>query len=216
MSEIEGLFREIDDDLKQEKLEKIWKKYGNHFIGGIVGIVAIAAIFVFWKDYSKNKRASESIAYTQALEMINKGQKQVGVDKLEELSKNASSYKGLAALSQASALIKDKETKSKGVELYNKISNNNSYDATTRYLAGYYAILNQIDDKAPEDLLEKLPSLMVGANPWSILVTELKAILTLKADRKEEAAQIYRSLLENKNAPSGVQIRAQAALSQIN
>ena len=216
MAEMNELLREVQEDLRQERLEKLWKAYGVYIVAGLVGIVLLTVAFVFWRDYRTSQRANESAAYETAVQNINQGKRDQGIAQLEALAKEGGTYNGMAALNKASVLAEKSATKAEAVALYQSISKNKAYDATIRYLAGYYAVLHQVDTENSDVLLEQLPLLMVGANPWSVMVTELKAVLTLKAGRPEEAAQIYKDLLENPSTPSGIRIRAQAALNQTN
>ena len=48
--------REVDDDLKQEKTEKLWKKLLPYIVSLSLGIVLSTTRYVAWDNFSKNSR----------------------------------------------------------------------------------------------------------------------------------------------------------------
>ena len=43
-AEQENLFKEIDEDLRQERFAKLWKKYGPYIISAAVALVLVAGL----------------------------------------------------------------------------------------------------------------------------------------------------------------------------
>ena len=64
------LLREIDEDLKQERLFKLWKDYGNYAIVGVVAIVIGVAVFKGWQSYSLELRMEQGEAFAAAQEAV--------------------------------------------------------------------------------------------------------------------------------------------------
>ena len=63
------LLREIDEELKQENLQQLWKKYGTLIVGGALLLVAGVAGFQGWKINDLNTRIElgERFAVAQSL-----------------------------------------------------------------------------------------------------------------------------------------------------
>ena len=40
----EEIFREVDDDLRQDQYFKLWKQYGRFLVGAAVGVVVATAV----------------------------------------------------------------------------------------------------------------------------------------------------------------------------
>ena len=59
------LFVEVDEALKQERLENIWKKYGGLFISVLIAIIlgtAANAGYKYWKK-SANIKQTDILSY---------------------------------------------------------------------------------------------------------------------------------------------------------
>ena len=54
--------REVDEDLKQEKTEKLWKKFLPYIISVSLGIVFSTTGYVAWDNFSKNNRQPSRIS----------------------------------------------------------------------------------------------------------------------------------------------------------
>ena len=46
--------REVDEDIKQEKTEKLWKKFLPYIISVSLGIIFSTTGYVTWDNFSKN------------------------------------------------------------------------------------------------------------------------------------------------------------------
>lgn len=213
MSDLNEFLREVNEDLRQERLENMWKKYRTPLVGGVISIVLCTVIWVSWRTYETNGRVRASQAYEQALTFLNSGSASQGLDHLSALMEKTGPYRGLAGLKKANVLILDASRKEEALAIYSRIAKDTRCTPAVRYLAGYYAVLHQMDTADPEALLADLTALKVGANPWRLLAEELEAGLTLKAGRAREAVGMYQKLLGG-GVPPFMQTRLQAALNK--
>ena len=46
------VFQEVDEALKQERMEMLWKKYGSFVIGGLVAFVLVVAVSVGYRNWN--------------------------------------------------------------------------------------------------------------------------------------------------------------------
>ena len=68
VDEQELLMREVDEDVRRDKFDDAWRKYGKYIIGTAVGIVLVVSADTFWTAHVKNKRESASDVYAATLE----------------------------------------------------------------------------------------------------------------------------------------------------
>ena len=67
------IFREVEEDVRKEKLEKFWKAYGDYIIAlGALLILGIAG-FELWQRYQANQRDKAAIAFAAAEGMFEEG-----------------------------------------------------------------------------------------------------------------------------------------------
>ncbi len=60
------IFREVEEDVRRERLEKIWKAYGGFAVVLAVLVLAGVAGFEVWQRHEAAQRAKTSDAYTAA------------------------------------------------------------------------------------------------------------------------------------------------------
>ena len=60
------IFREVEEDVRKERLEKIWKAYGDYIIAAGVLLFAGIAGFQLWQRHEDNERVKASAALVVA------------------------------------------------------------------------------------------------------------------------------------------------------
>mgnify|MGYP003326011406 FL=1 len=53
---MDDLFKEVDEELREERLAKIWKRIGPYVIGILAGVVIITSAVIGYKEYDKTQR----------------------------------------------------------------------------------------------------------------------------------------------------------------
>ena len=61
------IFQEVDEELRKDKLEKLWKDYRRYFLGLTSICVLCVGAWQGWKSYSVGKLLSSSKQYELAL-----------------------------------------------------------------------------------------------------------------------------------------------------
>ena len=64
MSE-ESLFREVDEEVRQDQLKKIWDRYGNIIIAVCVAVIALVAGVKGWQYWQTKRAEAGAEAYSQ-------------------------------------------------------------------------------------------------------------------------------------------------------
>ena len=68
--EQDSLFREVDEELRQEQFSKLWKQYGKYAIGAAVSLVAAVGGYQAWQTWDLNRRTADSLQFAGALQAI--------------------------------------------------------------------------------------------------------------------------------------------------
>ena len=55
----DGFFREVNEELRSDKVKAIWTRYGSLLIGAVIAIVVGTGVFAFY-EYWTEKQASQS------------------------------------------------------------------------------------------------------------------------------------------------------------
>ena len=89
-SEQENLFKEIDEDLRQQKYANLWKKYGKFVIAGAVVLIIGVASIQGWEAYNLNRKITDSNLLMSALKSIDQANPTNAIALLDNLTKDGS------------------------------------------------------------------------------------------------------------------------------
>ena len=105
------IFKEVDEDLRRDNLEKLWKKYSFQIIGMVVAVVLAVAGVQGWQAYDLDQRGKLSDRYGAALDLAQDGDTAAGLDALIDMSEASDSgYAGLAAFEEARLRVESGDT----------------------------------------------------------------------------------------------------------
>ena len=106
----EEFIKEVDDELKEERLAKLWKKLAPYVIGFSSGIIFFVAGIVGWENYTKKKNQRIGDDFTSAVVLINEKDIDTALIALDEITDEASDgYVTIAKMKKATLLIKQKK-----------------------------------------------------------------------------------------------------------
>ena len=78
------LFKEVDEDLRRENFQKLWKKYGKVFIALFVAIILAVGGVQAWRAYDQQRREDLSDRFAAALAMAQAGDPAGAIAVLDE------------------------------------------------------------------------------------------------------------------------------------
>jgi hypothetical protein len=202
-----NIFNEVDEDIRKERYQSLWNKYGKYVISLIVLIIVIFSI----SQYSKQKNiidnkklldiyysAAEKIEINQ-YELANKSLVKVYNEKNKTLS-------ALSGFKLAEILIQDNQ-KEKALLFLEEMYNNKSLEQIYRELALYkYIIINfeNIQIKEIEDIANSITTNKIILEPY---FQEIFGIKLLTLGNIERANSIFTELSVNENTPFDLKVR---------
>jgi hypothetical protein len=210
---VSDIIREIDEDLRRESLEKLWRKYGIYALGLAVIVVLGIAAYTGWQRYSENRQAERARQYESALQLIAAGDAKAG-DQLQALAGGGDGYAALARL-QAAALKAKAGDVAGAVDIYEQLAADSGVDAHLRDLAVILLALHTADTAAPEALAKRLEPLTAAGNPWRYTALEITAVLARRNGDMARAEQILTGLADDLEAPQGLRQRATEMLAAL-
>ena len=203
---IEEFIKEVDEDLKEEKRVKLWKKLFPYVLGFSFGVILLTSSFVFWENYTKNTNQSLGDDFTAAVGLASEDDIDAALLALDRIvDKGSDGYATIAKMKKASILIQKGDLE-KGLAIYLDLERN-AVDQSFRDIATILYVLNSMDKVDPLILLEKVKPLE-ASQIWKSSALELKAFIYLKTEKKEQAKETFQSILDQKNTPSSLSTRA--------
>ncbi|CBS86487.1 tetratricopeptide repeat protein [Azospirillum lipoferum] len=201
------IFREVDEDLRRDRAEHLFKKYGGAMIAAVVLIVAGTGGYSFWRHWQAQKKEEQTAALVTAIAQSAQGPEK-GVEALAAFAGSANP--SLAAIAQfnAAALMIRQGKPAEAATVYDGIAGNGSVPAEYRDLATLLAVMQRTDGGDPAQLTAKLQPLTADGSPWRFTARELTAVLAVRAGDTEKARTLFKQLADDQQAPSGVRSRA--------
>lgn len=201
------IFREVDEDLRRDRAEHLFKKYGGAMIAAAVLVVAGTGGYSFWRHWQAQKTQAQTAALVAAISQSAQGPEK-GLDALAAFAGTADP--SLAAIAQfnAAALMIRQGKGADAATVYDGIAGNASVPAQYRDLATLLGVMQRADGGDPAQLTAKLQPLTADTSPWRFSARELTAMLAARAGDTEKARTLYKQLADDQQAPSGVRGRA--------
>ncbi|MCP4393290.1 MAG: tetratricopeptide repeat protein [Alphaproteobacteria bacterium] len=211
------LFREIEEDLRMEKLKKIWDKY-NIVIFAMM-IIVIGAVGGKYALHSWNTyiRTNDSNIYLNAAKALRADDKKLAISELNRLEHSAkTNYNEIAAYKRA--LIKAKG--GDYAELNKIAASKNSFNEVAAVTSAMHSIGNTDNDKkekqeAYENALKSLEVHKSPTSPWRGTALEMSAIVALNEGNTEEARMNLQAIINDEHLSIKIKERATEMLATL-
>ena len=209
---MDDIFKEVDEELREERLTKIWKRIGPYVDGILSGAIIITSAVIGYREYDETQRQNWGVQFAEAMNLSEEGNWQESLDLFDTLTEKTNlGYKTLS-LFQAASLYARNGNKEKALEIYQSLENK-ALDENFRDLATLMLIYLQFDNADPEILEKRIEKLASKGNPWYYNAVELKGFLFAKQKNKEKQIEIFNILSKDNKAPEGVRTRANDMLA---
>lgn len=194
------IFREVDEDVRRERMEAAWKRYGGLALGGALLIVAIVAGSVFWKDYEKSSREEQGARFEAARSLLVEERYAEAAAAFEALAADAGDgYRLLADLRAAEARALAGESDA-ALSAYQRMLQASAADEGTADVIRMKAALLALETQGAEAAMAQLGDLAERDGPFRSAAREIKAAALLAKGDREAALTELRAIAEDQAA----------------
>ena len=202
----EEFIREVDEDLKEEKRMKLWKKLLPYVVSISLGVILSTTGYGLWGNYTQETKRQLGDDFTAAVQLAQDEDVDAALLALDRIvDKGSDGYVTMAKMKKASLLI-DKGDLQQGLDIYLELERN-AIDQSFRDIATILFVLNSLDTSEPELLLNKLEPLE-NSLIWKASALELRAFIYLKNNQEKEALNIFQQIIDMPSKPSSLGLRA--------
>jgi hypothetical protein len=205
---LSDIFQEVEEDVRRERYEKLWKDYGNYIIALASVLVLAVAGYQAWTTYELNQRRQVSDRYQAAEELARAGDPVKAEAAFGDLAKDAPTGYATLAKFQLSAALLAQGKRDPAVALLRELVNSSDpviSDAARLRLAWTIA------DAAPRpEIVTLLAPLNMPDSPWRAAAAEVLAYLDFVQGSRGDAQAAYAKLAEDATAPASLRQRATA------
>lgn len=213
MSE-QNIFREVDEELRSDRMRALWRRFAPYVIGAAVGVVLVVAANEGWTWYHANNAAKSSDELYAAFELIDGGDLPAAQTQLDALIADGSgSYPVLAQFRKAGVLVKEGAI-ADAVAAYDALANSQS-NPRLRELALVLGGTLMVDAGTLADVESRVGSIAVEDSPLRNAAREALGLAQYKAGDFAAAQASFEAVVNDPLAQSTVRNRMGYYLAQL-
>ncbi|GIX17439.1 MAG: hypothetical protein KatS3mg119_1625 [Rhodothalassiaceae bacterium] len=204
----ELLIREVDEELRRERLLRLWKRYGPAVIALAVGIVIAVAAWQGWSWYRERQLDHDSTLFERTARAVAELKPEEAAARWAELSGSlrTDDYRLAATMRQAAAEARAGRF-AEAAGLYGEAAGR-ADDARLRYFARLQEAVARLEGGERDAAVALLERLAVPENPFYHGILELLAALALETGDLAGAEGHLDAILDDPAAPPGLAQRA--------
>ena len=211
----DSFIREVDEELRTERFQDFWTKYGKLAIGIAVAIVVATAGYRFYDYYTSKQAADAGDAFMAAVDLAQEGKQDEALAAFEKLEGQGSvTYQSLAQMRGASELAKTGNIE-EAVKKFDAIAANASVDDNLRSIARIRAAMLLVDTGSVGDVESRVSPLSAPGAPYRASAREALGLAYYKAGDLENAFKQFNSLVDDSETPQALTQRTRIMMDLI-
>lgn len=204
----ETFIREVDEELRRDQLNALWKRFAPLIIGVCVLVVAITAGYRGWIWWHERQAAQAGDRFLAAIEQIQSGQTAEGNAALEAIAaESGAGYASLAKLRLAGEKAGEGK-KEEALEDFDAIANDNAVSTPLRDIARLRAALLALDTGDLEGAKTRAEPLIVAGNPWRHMAREVVGTADYQEGDLRAARDAFQEIQQDAQTPPDLWVRS--------
>lgn len=191
----DNIFREIDEELRSDRMRTLWRRFAPFVIGGAVAIVALVAVNEGWSWYSNSQSSTASQELYSALDAAQAGDLAKAKTELDTITTGSGGYATLAKFREA-ALLEEQGDSAGAVAAYDALASDQS-NVQLRELALLLAANILVDTGTLDDVNSRVASLATDDSRMRRSARELIGLAQFKAGQYDAAKDSFQSILDD-------------------
>jgi len=211
------IFQEVEEDLKRERSEELWRKYGKYVIGTAAVIVLGVAGREGLKTYEHTTSIENGTRLANAVELAQAGEdkQDAALEALDAIIADGNAgFVAMGHFQKAAIYLRAGATPSAVSEL-EAVAGNADIDQVYRDLAVVQIAMNSANQSNAQEMIAKLAPIAVPENAWYYSAREMIALLHVASGDVEAAKPLLTEIADDTQAPSGMRARASEILKAV-
>jgi hypothetical protein len=211
--ENEAFAREVDEELRVDRLTAWWRRWRWALIGGAVALVLGTAAAVGWDAWRERVRIADARAFEQAIRQHD--QAAPTADALAQMAANAATGYAAVARLTAAQLYASADQPERAQEMLAAVAADSDVPARYRDLARLLDIAASFDEMSPAAVIAELEPLTAAGAPWRHSARELVAAAQLEAGDRAAARTTLDEIVADAETPQALRGRARELLAAL-
>ncbi len=208
----DSFIREVNEELRQDKLKAVWTRYGLVIAGVVIAILVGTAAWVGWTSWNEQRANRSGDAFSQALDLAEAGRNDEALAALRALEADGyGSYPVLARMRQAT-VMSDAGDFNGAVAAFDSVAADTSIPQAIRDMARLRAALVLVDHGTAAQVAERTQPLIDDANAMRHSAREAMGLAAWKEGDAATATQMFERITADGQAPANLRQRAELML----
>jgi len=204
----DSFFREVQEEIRQEKAKALWDRYGALIIALAVAVVLGTAGFVGYKYWHEMRSGTAGDAFAQALQLARDGKSDEALAAFKKIEDDAHGAYPVLARLRAATVLADKGDSAGAVAAFDAIAADGSADVALREMARLRAGYILVDSGSYSDVADRVEQLAADTNPMRSGAREALALSAWKEGKGDDAMKLFKQIADDDAAPQDAQQRA--------
>lgn len=206
------IFREVDEEVRRERLKRIWQRYQTLILGTVALIIFAAGGWRYY-EFQQNRRAAEVGTYfDNAMALAEAGRHDEAEKAFAQVVRvGTSGYRDLARMRLAAEIaLRDPAA---AIASYGQIANDPSTERALRDLATLRAATLHIDAGSYQEARKLLEPLAVAGHDFRHTARELIVLAAWKGGDMASIKKLYLTIVADRDTPPPVRSRIEMLLA---
>jgi len=214
-SEDDLLFKEIEEDLRQDQLSKLVKAYGGYALIAAVSLVVGVAGYQGWKTWDAKARRDGGERFAAAMALANADKADEALKAFAAIAADGRAGYAMLARFQEARIVARRGDAAGAAKAYRALADDAGLDTIYRSLATILGVVHELDAATPDlkSMAARLEPLAADASPWRWSAREAAALVAWRAGDAAKAEALLTTLASDQQGPPGVRARAREMLS---
>jgi hypothetical protein len=204
----ETFLREVDDELRRERLNQTVTRYGWWIVAGAVLVLAAIGGIFWYRGYQASQAEARGESLLNALDSLESGNRNGAITQIDALAESGSEgYRAAALFARANAQIGANNVNG-AVATLGAIAADESLEEPYRQAALVRQTQLQFDQLQPPQIIQRLSALARPGQPFFGAAGEMVGVAQLRMNRPDLAGPLFARIGRDETVPPSIRTRA--------
>ena len=210
------IFAEVDAELRRDKWQSMWDRYGLLVIGGAIAIVLIVAIVVGYRTYQTSQNEAASVRYEELLQQLGDEESADETALFGAFAEQENNGYGVLAAFSAARASAEAGDYTNALTGFDALAARGDLARPLRDYARLQAAIVLVNQTAnADDIAARLARLMDDGNAFRPIARDILALAYFTKDAPLKARELYSQQLADPDATPLSKQRARIMLSEV-
>jgi len=211
----DSFIREVEQELRSDRLKGFWDRFGPIIIGIAILIVVATAGYRGYEYYTDRQASASGDRFLAALNLANEGKPDEALSALQALEADGYGAYPVLARMRAATVLQEKGDTQGAVAAFDAVAADTSAPEAVRDMARIRAAYILVDTGSAADVAARAEQLSSDNHPLRHAAREALGLAAWKEGRLADAKTLFQQIVDDATAPRNAMQRANIMLDLI-